>query len=99
MAAAKGSNEAYESLVEYCVATSETTGTDEEIRQAAEETASAIIAEVCSDAEEAQPAKPLKQAEKLGGFFSGIGKYASAKMIVLLVLGIFGVVLSCLRKD
>lgn len=99
MAAAKGSNEAYESLVEYCVATSETTGTNDEIRQAAEEMASAIIAEVCSDAEEAQPAKPLKRAEKPGGFFSGIGKYASAKMIVLLVLGILGVVLSCLRKD
>ena len=86
MAAAKGSNDAYESLVEYCVENVE------EIRQAAEETASAIIAEVCPDEQESQPTRPAKKSGKSSGSFLGLGKYASAKVIVLAVLCILGIV-------
>lgn len=64
MAAAKGSNEAYESLVEYCVANMEVTGDEAEIRQAAEEAAAAIIAEVCPDEQESQPTRPAKKSGK-----------------------------------
>jgi len=92
MAAAKGSDEAYESLVVYCVENMEITGDEEEILQAAEETASAIIAEVCPDEQAPQTARAAKRSGKSSGILSGLGKYASAKVIVLAVLCILGIV-------
>ena len=69
LAAAKGSDDAYESLVEYCVTNMEVTGDEAEVRQAAEEAAAAIIAEVCPNEQESQPTRPAKKSGKSDGAF------------------------------